>query len=48
MTTDSNEHISCKYCSSSAVILHGTRELKSGEKRQRYLCCACERSFSMG
>ena len=48
MTTDSNEQVLCKYCSSSAVIKHGTRRTKSGEIRQRYLYCLCNRISFIG
>lgn len=48
MTTDSNEQVLCKHCSSSAVIKHGTRRTKSGKIRQRYLCCLCNRTSSIG
>lgn len=45
MATDSNELTPCKYYSSYAVIKHGTRNSKSSEIRQRYLCCICNRTL---
>lgn len=48
MTTDSNEQVKCKYCSSSDVTKHGTRRIKSGKIRQHSICYMCNRTFSIG
>ena len=48
MTTDTCEKISCKHCSSTTIVKHGTAPSVSGKRRQRYLCCTCNRTFVDG
>lgn len=35
----------CPYCKSSKIIKNGTERNKHGEKKQRYVCNNCKRSF---
>ena len=48
MTTNTCEKISCKYCSSTAIVKYGTAPSVSGKRRQRYQCCVCNRIFVDG
>ena len=48
MTTNTCEKISCKHCSSTAIVKYGTAPSVSGKRRQRYLCCVCNRTFVDG
>ena len=48
MTTNTCEKISCKHCSPTAIVKYGTAPSVSGKRRQRYLCCVCNRTFVDG
>lgn len=48
MTTNTCEKISCKHCSPTVIVKYGTVPGVSGKRRQRYLCCVCNRTFVDG
>ena len=46
-TPDSTQLPACRHCGAEYVQGHGSFPVKDGTRRPRYLCCICNRTFSV-